>query len=166
MGLLIPSPCMVVWRLLSEQSHANVFVGKVLSTSLPPYFHHGVLWWGTSYDLWSSCLILCACPTYWLWLAIVTYGWRELFAHHHQTKSFCCCCNWSANRQQEWRKTLLTWLHLNCIPELCSFFSQEPFPWCKTLSFISCGNPHLMAPLSMVDVMTTVLSKFWLKPKY
>jgi hypothetical protein len=34
------------------------------------------------------------------------------------------------------------------------------------LSFISCGNPHLMAPLSMVDVMTTVLSKFWLKPKY
>jgi hypothetical protein len=36
MRLLSPSPCMVVLRLLSEQSHTNMFVGKVLSTSLVP----------------------------------------------------------------------------------------------------------------------------------
>jgi hypothetical protein len=53
--------------------------GKNLLTSLAPCFHHGILWWGMSYDLRSSrlvwqqaqpfcwvksCRILCACPTY------------------------------------------------------------------------------------------------------
>lgn len=33
----------------------------------------------------------------------------------------------------------------------CAFFSsQEPFPWCKTWSFVSCGDPLPTAPFSMV----------------
>jgi hypothetical protein len=73
---------MVVLRLLSEQSHTNMFVGKVLSTSLVPWFYHRDLWWGMSYGPQRSCLVWQQVQPFCGWNHVESYVCLLPMAHH------------------------------------------------------------------------------------